>query len=476
LSTWDKENWSLLWRYNLHYFDDLNARDAASRYTCHVELLQSWIRASLPTYHVAWSPYPTSLRISNWIKWLSRYPVNAVPETLQSLAQQAHILEQRIEYHLLGNHLFENARALTLAGVYFAGLGADKWLTTGLRILDRELPEQFLDDGGHFELSPMYQATVLWGLLDLIELASGHEHPALRERRHKWTQYFSKGVYWLETMSFPDGAVSFFNDAAFGIGPKVESLRLRAKQLSIDLSPVCEPSSLVGVHLTWLRSSGYARVDWSDAVLIADVARIGPDYLPAHAHADTLSFEFSLGAARVFVNSGTSIYDKSTERNRQRGTAAHNTVVVDNENSSDVWEGFRVAKRAYPQIGQINAHDGVATLVCSHTGYLRLPGKVRHQRKWVCKGSQLDIEDSLDGRFTIAYGHLLLHPEWKIAEYSERTMSVLHTDGRRINIEVEGGIIRAEAGTWHPRFGVSVPTTRLVTDFIGNRALHRISW
>ena len=73
---------------------------------------------------------------------------------------------------------------------------------------------------------------------------------------------------------------------------------------------------------------------------------IGPDYIPGHAHADTLSFELSLSGQRIFVNSGISEYGLSEERLRQRQTKAHNTVSVNDLSSSQVWSGFRVAKRA----------------------------------------------------------------------------------------------------------------------------------
>ena len=41
---------------------------------------------------------------------------------------------------------------------------------------------------------------------------------------------------------------------------------------------------------------------------LLDVARVGPDYLPGHAHADTLSFELSLYDRRTIVNCGISQY------------------------------------------------------------------------------------------------------------------------------------------------------------------------
>ena len=81
-------------------------------------------------------------------------------------------------------------------------------------------------------------------------------------------------------------------------------------------------------------------------VIIADVADIGPDYIPGHGHADVLSFELSLFGKRVIVNSGISTYELSEDRYKQRSTELHSTITIDNKNSSEVWGGFRVANRA----------------------------------------------------------------------------------------------------------------------------------
>jgi uncharacterized heparinase superfamily protein len=98
--------------------------------------------------------------------------------------------------------------------------------------------------------------------------------------------------------------------------------------------------------VTHLSESGYVRFQKEDVVALLDVAPLGPDYLPGHGHADTLSFEMSLNGRRVLVDTGTSRYDECPGRLFQRGTAAHNTVVVDDADSSEVWGSFRVAHRA----------------------------------------------------------------------------------------------------------------------------------
>ena len=44
------------------------------------------------------------------------------------------------------------------------------WLKKGLKILNDELHEQVLGDGGHFELSPMYHSIILEDILDILHL------------------------------------------------------------------------------------------------------------------------------------------------------------------------------------------------------------------------------------------------------------------------------------------------------------------
>ena len=127
------------------------------------------------------------------------------------------------------------------------------------------------------------------------------------------------------------------------IVPSISELDAYSKRLGIVTVEKSEKNLLL------LKDSGYIRISNGSAVALLDVSKIGPDYLPGHAHADSLSFELSIDNQRIMVNSGTSCYGLSIERLKQRGTLSHNTVTVNGENSSEVWGGFRVAKRAYPR-------------------------------------------------------------------------------------------------------------------------------
>ena len=93
------------------------------------------------------------------------------------MLEQANVLTQLLEYHILGNHLFANAKALTFVGAYLEGENSAQLLEQGIKLLNQELDEQFLDDGAHFELSPMYHEILLWDLLELIDLAMTSNKP-----------------------------------------------------------------------------------------------------------------------------------------------------------------------------------------------------------------------------------------------------------------------------------------------------------
>jgi uncharacterized heparinase superfamily protein len=449
---WNNPEWPKLWLYNAHYFDDLVAEGAAARTDWHRTLIARWIAENPPGQGNGWEPYPTSLRIVNWLKWLMAGQT-PVPGMLDSLAVQTRWLHRRLEHHLLGNHLWANAKALIFAGACFDGEDARRWRKHGLHLLRRELAEQILPDGGHFERSPMYHALLTEDLLDLVQLAqrvSGITASDVED----WRQVAKRMLDWLGAMTHPDGEIAFFNDAAFDIAPPPPALRAYAQTLGLALP------ALPRDGVRHLSATGYVRLERGSAVLLADVAPVGPDYLPGHAHADTLSFELALHGRRVLVNGGTSTYDNNAERLRQRGTAAHNTVVVDGQDSSEVWAAFRVARRARVHAVQLDENAHGLTLSARHDGYCRLPGRVWHQRRWQLTVQGLVVDDELDGAFEVAEAHYLFAPGAETA----------------LRWQVAGGTARMEDTVWCPRFGQAVPTRKLVVRFLQPRCVVTFHW
>lgn len=445
---WNNPGYDTLWLYNLHYFDDLNAEDASTRVDWHRELLSRWVAENPFGRGVGWAPYPTSLRIINWIKW-SLAGNTLRDECLHSLAVQVRWLRRRLEYHLLGNHLFTNAKALVFAGLFFEGIEAERWLHKGMAILEKEIPEQILPDGGHFERSPMYHALAYEDMLDLCNLTSAY--PAAFSRYQtsiaRWPGVIEMMGRWLAAMCHPDGEVAFFNDSAMGIAPLPARLFEYAERLGYAV-PVQKPGTV------WLKDSGYIRVEVEGAVLLVDVAPIGPDYLPGHAHADTLSYELSVAGQRVVVNTGTSRYGNSVARERQRSTAAHNTLEIDGKDSSEIWAGFRVARRARPFDVSVRETDGLVIIEAAHDGYTRLTGRPVHRRRWALKPYRLEVRDSVGGGFSKAVSRIHLHPA--MAVHGNDTAGAINWQDRQIQWQSNGARVMLEETSWHPQFGVSI--------------------
>ncbi len=456
---WDNPEIPMLWRYNQHYFDDLCARNAAERMAWHVALMHRWI-SEIPTAKgTGWAPYPTSLRVVNWIKWCRAIHAGNLPNAmwLDSLAVQVRWLAKNVEWHLLGNHLFANAKALVMAGLFHDGREADQWYAMGERILLRELPEQVLEDGGHFERSPLYHALAVEDVLDLLNALQAYNSPHGPALRNALAERVPAMLRWLGVMVGPNGSFTRFNDCADGIAPSTEELFRYATALGYGTDGT--PAKTGGAIA--LKPSGYIRLDAQRATAWLDVAPIGPDYLPGHAHADTLACELVVDGHSVLVNRGTSVYGTGERRQIERGTAAHNTVTVAGRDSSEIWAGFRVGRRARVQGIFLQEASGVTTVKASHTGYVHLPGKPVHRRQWEWNSSDyFVVHDEIVARraygewsarqpASVARYHLA--PGLRVVQQSLVEWQVFLADQRLVTAQVQEG--RAALEQWQHAVG-----------------------
>jgi uncharacterized heparinase superfamily protein len=456
---WNDSRRPKLWLYNLHYFDDLTSSNARSRGSELEALINRWIRDNPPGSGVGWEPFPTSLRLVNWIKWaLVGNSLDA--EQRHSLAVQTRWLTKRVERHLGGNHVLVNAKALFFAGSYFSGSEADGWRTGAMNLLGHELSSQILHDGAHFERSPMYHAQTLEDILDLINAARALQ-TADEAVISSWCALAARMLGWLRQMTHRDGEIAFFNDAAFDVASTLADLSTCAARLGIE-SPPPAP----------LGDSGYLRMERGDALLIADVALIGPDHQPGHGHADTLSFEFSIGEQRVFVNSGTSTYATGPQRQFERSTAAHNTVEIDDADSSEVWAGFRVARRARPFDVEFRETNSALILSAAHDGYWRARGKPTHRRSWRLENNLLRVSDRIEGSFLRAVARFHLHPSLTVCEGGVLRLPV----GTETKWRVQGGTPRVVDTRWYPEFGRAVSNKCIEVTLIGNELEFELRW
>ena len=440
---WASMDQDKLWRYNLHYFDCLHEPGRTNG----PELIESWISANPQGRADAWEPFPVSLRLVNWIKFFLSPGAQSLPASwLESLALQARWLSRNIEYHLLANHYFKNAKALIFAGVFFDGVEARRWLNLGLRIASEELAEQVLPDGGHFERSPMYHCMILEDCLDLLNLCRACGLDEVRALKAELERLIPAMLHFAEGLTHPDGGIAMFNDAALGIEPGHAELAAYFAALG------GEQAGQADARVRSFIDSGYFRLSPCPGdVLLADCGPIGPDYQPGHAHCDTLSFELSLNGRRIIVDSGCCQYLDEVIRQYNRGSAGHNGLSIDGENQSEVWGAHRVARRARPLYAMAADEGGALVFEGAHDGYTRLAGKPVHHRRIAWADGRIEISDRVMGLGEHDL-ELRLHVHPGCVVRAEGDAVILDSGAAVLRVASRQGRLEVERGWYCPKF------------------------
>ena len=318
---------------------------------------EAWIRAHPPRPGDAWHPYTASTRVAAWIAAAGLAPEVASRDVVQSLWEQALFVAANVEDDILGNHVIRNARALVLAGTAF---GSPELLERGLALLARELPEQILPDGGHYERSPVYHLVVLRDLLEVERAVPG----AVGEARLDAMRRFAAAL------ARPDGAPALFNDGGLDLAPRLE------------LPPPPDGLAL-------FPETGYAVIRAGGVWLAFDCGPPSPPYLPAHAHADALSFQLWVDGRPLVVDPGMPTYEAGAERDWFRGTRAHSTVAVGGLDQFESWGAFRSGPLPRVELEAV----GPARLVAHVHG-----GGGRHRRSLELLGGALVVGDEVAAR------------------------------------------------------------------------------
>jgi len=367
---WNYNNNAKLWTYNLTYFDYLHQEEMTKEKG--IELINDFIDQS-DQIKDGLEPFPISLRGMNWIKFLSRHQI-ADQQISHSLYAQYMILMDNLEYHLLGNHLLENGFSLLFGAYYFQD---EKLYAKAKKIVREELEEQILDDGAHFELSPMYHQIMLYRVLDCINLLQNNDWKN-QELLTLLTDKAEVMLGWLNTITYENGNIPLLNDSTNKIAPTTEQLNEYANSLNIK------------TKILALTESGYRKIENSKYEMIVDVGNIGPDYIPGHAHSDTFNFELYIERKPFIVDTGLSTYEMNERRMLERSTVSHNTVEIDGINQSEIWGAFRVASRA--KVIALAEKDNYIS--ASHNGYKKRLGTM-HQREYLFDEQSIKIIDTI---------------------------------------------------------------------------------
>ena len=171
------DNWLInsdsLLKYNFFYFNFINNENKNKNYI--FDFIKNFFKISFDIKGF-WDPYPTSIRLINLIKFLSKNDIN--DSELNEIISLHYInIKNNLEYRLLGNHLLTNLVAIN---IFFSVYKFDnKKKDYYQKKLLSEINNQFNENYEHIELTPMYQGILIEQLLDLQNFNKSYKNKTL---------------------------------------------------------------------------------------------------------------------------------------------------------------------------------------------------------------------------------------------------------------------------------------------------------
>ena len=448
-----------LWRFQFHYHEFLFSQVAAGRWKRVETFLNQWLDDFAPQKVLAkddaWHPYCISRRVIAWV-WLlvnaggkeSTLSTALSKRLVKSLLHQTQYLSKNLEWDLGGNHLIENVTALAVVGGMFDSTFAKGWQKTASDVLAKELPNQILVSGEHFERSPMYHCQILSNLLRIEICCEKHSDLAAVVE-----PVIDPMLNFLSNILHPDGEIPLFADSVFHEAPSVEQI--------IDVAKISGRN--FGESNNTMDPSGnedYFAVKTDRTFAICDFGPIAATYLPAHGHCDALNLEVSIDNQRWIVDSGNFNYADDSMRHYCRSSIAHNVVTVADQNQAKIWSMFRMGRRPKVCDHQHGLEDGWDWASASHNGYenwgvLKLKRLIAVQLETLMCFDVPVLGSKLGADKLIGYVHL--HPDLSVGEIEPAGDSCfrigVHSEGVRRWLIFHSDSVTLEKGWYCETFG-----------------------
>jgi uncharacterized heparinase superfamily protein len=501
------------WIWELHRCQDLSVLAAAwltagdERYgRASADHLVAWIRAHPPLRGMAWSSgFEAGIRAIS------------LALTIDALRGSAFLGEADLELALAS--LWQHGRWITrdpsvgssannhrigeLAGLVAIGClapelrDAPRWLDFGLENLSQEASLQIRADGTSVEQAFSYHLFVVDLLLLTVALldATGHAAPEgvtssiMRSADALWAQLGKDEP--APTYGDTDDGRAFVID-----GGDLREPRGVAASIAARFGHPGAKRAAEGLDATawWLfAANGVEQFEhtspapWPGTVTLPDGGltlfrdgrtRVAFDHGPhgygslaAHAHADALRLDVSLGEDELIVDPGVgSYFARPTLRDAFRGTGFHATVSVDGLDSSVSGGPFLWSRHARTRLLALDR----GFVAAEHDGYERLGDAVTHRRAVVAllNGSFL-VVDHLAATGMHRYSQRWpLHPALEVETCSAEGVVarrpgsgvLISVAGESISVSATRGQTEPSVGWWSERLESVAPSWLVSVD------------
>ena len=467
--------------------------------------VESWIDANPPFKGVNWaSGIECALRVVSLLVVVSLIDGRAMnPLTRRRittcLASHGYWIQRfPSRFSSANNHLIAEGAALFLLGALAPKWPRTaRWAKAGRDILEREVRLQFHADGVGAEQSPAYASFSLEWLLLAGVVGARLGQPF---SDGFWQRLATAGEY-LRAITDAGGNQPRIGDdddsrvLASGFGPEPYGCSVLANLAHAtgrpDLAPpVRRPhlrDALFGATdpgapgagapdgLKTFRHGGYSVArEWlkqREILTVFDHGPLGYLSIAAHGHADALSLWLHVDGRPVLIDAGTFCYHgDGAWRDYFRGSAAHNTLLLEGDDQSVIAGPFNWGEKAETRLIESDAGEHWA-VEAEHDGY-RSFYQYRHRRRLERIGpGELMITDRLlgDGGVRRVEVGFLFAPGLTVGATSrgwdvragDRVILEMRHEGN-LKGWVESGRTAPKSGWVSPSFGVRLATQRLV--------------
>ncbi len=411
-----------------------------------VRQLHSWMEQNPFGYGMNWrSPLELGVRLINWVWAIDMIRDSGVLDRdfYARLRHNAflHCWETARKFSQgssANNHLVGEAAGVYVGASYFQSFAQSaEWRREAKAILCREIMAQTYEDGCISEHGLGYQFFVLqfYIVSGLVGRWTGDEFPdvywARIERMIEFVATLAEGGEQLPMFGDrDDGYVLDLGDRPEQVEPllSLAALLFARGDFKSQAGPLSQTAYwLLGpkaaddyasladsaaandpLQSMSFPESGYhllqsGRVGEGALSLFFDCAELGYGAIAAHGHADALSVALRFDRRDVLVDPGTYDYFTFPEWRRYfRQTRSHNTLMIDDQDQSELQGSFLWGARANCRLEAWQVDGESTTATGSHDGYRRLADPVIHRRSLRLNGAEGEIEivdeiDCLDG-------------------------------------------------------------------------------
>lgn len=365
---------------------------------CFAAQLQDWVVKNPITEETrtkTWRTIEAGLRAESWIKGMG-YIAGSPAVTDEVFEQFYQALRLHGEYLAACDVPFSaksNWGVLESSGLYAIGkvleeeIGDSRLAELAKSRLLRQIQTQIMDDGVHWEQSPMYHNEVLKCCLEVLRLADRYGDEIPREmtghirrmaaadrnwQRPDGTQppagdsdvtdlrdVLTACAYWFKDPLLKSGAYDRMDyEGIWDYG--------FASQKVYETIDVRDPEDT----FCWLRDSGnwYLRSGWGqdDDYLHVRCGSLGG----GHGHFDKLHLDYMAGGDEFFTDPGRYTYVDGEVRRALKSSRSHNGVLVDGADYSACLDAWDVSGLP-PAVNGGGRQKGAFTYIqCGHLGYL----------------------------------------------------------------------------------------------------------